>query len=84
MVQSFEYDVVIVGAGLAGLTVALSLPQNMRVALFLKDDIHVCSSYMAQGGIAAVLAETDTIENHVKIRLQQVQGYVMLKIHNRF
>ncbi|MCF8998862.1 L-aspartate oxidase [Acinetobacter nectaris] len=66
MVQSFEYDVVIVGAGLAGLTVALSLPKNMRVGLFLKDDIHICSSYMAQGGIAAVLAETDTIENHVE------------------
>lgn len=74
MVQSFEYDVVIVGAGLAGLTVALSLPQNMRVALFLKDDIHVCSSYMAQGGIAAVLAETDTIENHVKNTLTAGAG----------
>lgn len=66
MVQSFEYDVVIVGAGLAGLTVALSLPQHMRIGLFLKDELHICSSYMAQGGIAAVLAETDSIENHVQ------------------
>lgn len=61
-----EYDVLIVGAGLAGLTVALSLPSHIRIGIFLKDDIHLCASYLAQGGIAAVLAKTDTVKNHVE------------------
>ncbi|SDB81333.1 L-aspartate oxidase [Acinetobacter boissieri] len=74
MVQHGEYDVVIVGAGLAGLTVALSLPTYFRIALLLKNDLYASSSYWAQGGIAAVLTETDRLENHVENTLNAGAG----------
>ena len=47
-------DVLVVGAGLAGLSVALSLPQHLRVIILAKDDLATCASNRAQGGIAAV------------------------------
>ncbi|MBF7696053.1 L-aspartate oxidase [Acinetobacter rathckeae] len=79
MIQRCEYDVVIVGAGLAGLTVALSLPKHLRVALLLKDDLFTSASYLAQGGIAAVLAETDSVENHVANTLNAGAGLCDVK-----
>ncbi len=50
-----KYDVVIVGSGLAGLSVALRLPQTFRIAVICKRTFWESSSNLAQGGIAAVL-----------------------------
>lgn len=61
-----KFDVVIVGSGLAGLTVALNLASNYRIALITKDKLLSGSSDHAQGGIAAVLDDDDSIEQHVK------------------
>ena len=61
-----NFDVVIVGSGLAGLSVALNLAQNRRVAVIAKRALADGASDWAQGGIAAVLDSADSIENHVR------------------
>ncbi|MGH6638832.1 MAG: FAD-dependent oxidoreductase, partial [Polaromonas sp.] len=59
------FDVLIIGSGLAGLTAALLLAPGRRVAVVTKRELSDGSSGWAQGGIAAVLAEDDTLEQHV-------------------
>jgi L-aspartate oxidase len=63
--NSMDFDVAIVGSGLAGLSVALNLAQTRRVALIAKRSMMEGASDYAQGGIAAVLDSADSIENHV-------------------
>lgn len=64
--QPSVYDVIIVGSGAAGLTLALSLPTHLKVAVLAKSVLTEASTYYAQGGVAAVLDETDSIEQHVE------------------
>jgi L-aspartate oxidase len=59
------YDVLVIGSGAAGLTVALQLPKHVKIALLSKGDLSESSTLHAQGGIAAVLDATDSIESHV-------------------
>jgi L-aspartate oxidase len=61
-----HFDVVIVGSGLAGLTVALNLANQRRVAVVTKRELQEGASNWAQGGIAAVLAGDDTHEAHIR------------------
>ncbi len=65
MSQTAAYDVLIIGSGAAGLGVALELPQSMRIAVLTKNALEESNTYYAQGGIAAVLDETDTVDAHV-------------------
>lgn len=62
---SQQCDVLIIGAGLAGLSTALSLPSHLKVILLAKEDWTACSSYYAQGGIAAVIDKQDKVTDHV-------------------
>ncbi|RMF17215.1 MAG: L-aspartate oxidase [Alphaproteobacteria bacterium] len=69
-----SFDVLIIGSGAAGLTVALDLPEDLRVAVVSKDALNAGATARAQGGIAAVLAEGDTIESHIADTLEAGAG----------
>jgi L-aspartate oxidase len=61
-----NYDVLIIGSGLAGMSLALRLAENQRVALLTKGELLDAASAWAQGGIAAVLDDSDSAENHIR------------------
>jgi L-aspartate oxidase len=65
MKKHYQYDVLVIGSGAAGLTLALSLAQHARVAVLSKNEINQGSTWFAQGGIAAVLDDQDSIDAHV-------------------
>ena len=58
-------DVLIIGSGIAGLSVALSLSEKMNVLLVTKNTMSDCSTSWAQGGIAAVKSNKDSLSEHV-------------------
>lgn len=60
-----NYDVAIIGSGLAGYSVALHLAETQQVALFSKRALLDSSSSWAQGGIAAVLDSHDSVDQHL-------------------
>jgi len=57
-------DVLIIGSGAAGLTLALHLAKNADVVLLSKSSLNEGSTFYAQGGIAAVFDENGSIEAH--------------------
>lgn len=67
-----KFDVLILGSGLGGMTIALQLADHLKVGLITKRALRDGGSGWAQGGIAAVLDDSDSIELH--IRDTQVAG----------
>ncbi|MGB5876229.1 MAG: L-aspartate oxidase [Psychrobacter nivimaris] len=65
MSHIIKTDVLIIGAGLAGLSTALSLPKLLNITVLSKAALEVCSSHYAQGGIAASLDKADSVTDHV-------------------
>ena len=65
-VSESSLPVVIVGAGLAGLTVALHLAETQPVIVLAKREMHEAATAWAQGGIVGVLGSDDSIASHVK------------------
>src|SRR5436305_1125053 len=59
-------DVLVIGAGIAGLRAALAVPSPLDVLVVTKDSIQQSNSTYAQGGIAGVLAPEDRFENHIE------------------
>lgn len=65
MNRHYHYDVVIIGTGASGLSLAISLAEELKVAIICKNQANEGSTYYAQGGIAAVLDAKDTTESHL-------------------
>lgn len=58
-------DILIIGSGAAGLSLALQLAKEYQVVVLSKGPLAEGSTYYAQGGIAAVFDENDSIESHI-------------------
>jgi L-aspartate oxidase len=59
-------DVLVIGAGIAGLRAALEIPESLDVLVVSKDSLQQSNSSYAQGGIAGVLSPEDRFENHIE------------------
>ncbi|MDF2698757.1 MAG: nadB [Haloplasmataceae bacterium] len=61
-----KYDVIVVGSGLAGLYTALNVTRRKKVLLITKDKLNLSNSFLAQGGIAGELFESDeSYQKHI-------------------
>jgi L-aspartate oxidase len=69
--------VVIIGAGLAGLTVALELAGTHRVIIMAKRGLSESATAWAQGGIVGVLDQQDSVDAHVKDTVEAGAGLVV-------
>ena len=58
-------DVVVVGSGVAALRAAIEIAPHRQVTLLTKSRLTESNSFYAQGGIAAAIESTDTIESHM-------------------
>ncbi|MCS3466555.1 L-aspartate oxidase [Pseudomonas sp. JUb42] len=74
MSQHFQHDVLVIGSGAAGLSLALTLPGHLRIAVLSKGDLANGSTFWAQGGVAAVLDNADTVQSHVEDTLNAGGG----------
>lgn len=70
----YQFDVLVVGAGAAGLYAALCLPNTLHVGLITKDTPSLSASDWAQGGIAAAIAPDDSPMLHIEDTLRAGAG----------
>ncbi len=73
----YDFDVVVIGSGLAGLYYCLQLVQykpKIKIALISKTELLECNSRYAQGGIAAVISGNDSCSNHINDTLKAGDG----------
>ncbi len=66
MTTEHLHDVLIIGSGAAGLSLALRLDEHLKIAVISKKELEESNTYYAQGGISVVLDEADSIASHVK------------------
>src|SRR5690348_10321512 len=62
--DSITYDVIIIGGGIAGLSVALRISPRKRVALLTKGVLGESNTRYAQGGVAVAMGADDSPELH--------------------
>lgn len=72
-------DILIIGSGLAALSMALKIAEeskseNLKIALITKDVLQSANSALAQGGVAAVTASSDSFESHIADTLSAGAG----------
>ncbi len=69
-----NWDVIVIGAGAAGLMTSLELPTNLKVLLLNRNTSKVSSSRWAQGGIASVIRRDDSFDLHADDTLKAGDG----------
>src|SRR5438445_10459575 len=69
-----QFDFVVLGSGIAGLSFALKVAARGRVGIFTKKDSAESNTNYAQGGIAAVTSKEDSFELHVRDTLEAGAG----------
>ncbi len=69
-----QFDVLVVGAGAAGLYATLCLPDSLQVGLITKDTLSTGASDWAQGGIAAVIDAADSLVLHIEDTMRAGAG----------
>lgn len=74
MAKGADYDVAIIGGGIAGLSVALNLPETMRVILFTKGQLGESNTRYAQGGLAVAMGADDSPQLHYEDTLAAGAG----------
>src|SRR6058998_1449224 len=74
MVAVKQFDYLVLGSGIAGLSFALKVAQRGRVAIITKKDRAESNTNYAQGGIAAVTSKEDSFELHVRDTLEAGAG----------
>ena len=72
--QNRLFDVLVIGSGAAGLSLALRLPASTQIAIVAKRELAEGSTLYAQGGISAVMDENDSMESHVQDTLVSGAG----------
>ena len=72
--RSHDTDVLIVGSGAAGLTAALELDSGLRVTVLSKGNLSEGATAYAQGGVSAVLDDSDSVDIHVEDTLRAGAG----------
>lgn len=66
MTHPYQYDVLIIGSGASGLSLAIRLADFAKIAIVCKGPLVETATFYAQGGISAVLDSTDSIAAHVE------------------
>lgn len=74
VMEQLVYDVVVIGAGIAGLSAALSLDPKLNIAIINKGEAAASSTYRAQGGVSAAVGPDDSPEAHIRDTLRVGQG----------
>jgi L-aspartate oxidase len=74
MTTTHHFDILIIGSGTAGLTLALHMAETAKVAVISKGQLEEGASLYAQGGISVVLDETDSIQSHIDDTLNAGAG----------
>src|ERR1700683_2910846 len=69
-----QFDFLVLGSGVAGLTFALKVARHGRVAIITKKNRAESNTNYAQGGIAAVTSKEDSVEMHVRDTLEAGAG----------
>ncbi len=81
--MNLKTDVLIIGGGVSGLSLAIKLhdlAKNCNILLITKEKLEECSTYYAQGGVACVWDETDSVEKHIQDTLTAGDGLCNEKV----